>query len=139
MCEESSPISEESSRIREESSRIREISSPQGAYEWAHRLAKEVVVLGSIEFGSKEITIDRLTAKYGLGSFLRKVFYGEPATIHLHLYHRLCNALEDMNERQQRRIEHNKYILRQMRKQDADPTGIAPITNQYAERTIAAI
>ena len=122
----------------ENSSLIGEISSPAGAYARAHGLAKEVVALGAVKYGTKEYAIQTISRQHMLGSFLKKVFYGQPATIHLHLFHRLCDALENLNDLQEKRIERNRYILNRVRNRDAGPERIVAIHQKFNNRNAAA-
>ena len=99
--------------------KILDLKTTAGAYAASHNIAVEVVALGQIVHRTKGTAIHRISRKYKLGSFLKKVFHGEPATVHLHLYHRLCTALEDLNAEQVKRISDNDKLLARLRGHDA--------------------
>jgi len=101
------------------SSGIMGILSEAAAHAEVRGLAEEVVRLGVAEYGNKKSAIGKISSEFGLGRWLRAVFHGERPTIHLHLYARLCGALEELNERQRERVNHNDEILKMLRNGNA--------------------
>lgn len=104
---------------REMPSLLSEISSPGQAYEAARMLSRRVVEAATPIYGTKGAAIDRVSRHYKLGTFLKKVFHGERASVHLHHYAALCNALEELVEQQRRRAESNEQLLKRLRGEDA--------------------
>lgn len=107
------------SGVGEDVSQIREPFSQDSAYEAARSVARRVVSIGATIHGTKGAAIDRISRKYSMGSFLKKVYQGEPATIHLHLYDRLCLALEELNNVQRQQVSENQELLRELRGRNA--------------------
>lgn len=72
------------------------LSSPIEAYETARTLAKTAVVLEQFERGTKAAAIASLTRKGRFGSWLLKLHKGHTVSIHLHLYIRLVEIVEQL-------------------------------------------
>lgn len=72
------------------------LSSPFEAYETARKLAKTAVLLEQFDMGTKAAAIESLTRKGRFGSWLLKLHKGHTVSIHLHLYIRLVEIVEQL-------------------------------------------
>lgn len=72
------------------------LSSPSEAYETARNLVKTAVSLEQVEKGTKSAAIASLTKKGRFGSWLLKLHKGHSVSVHLHLYVRLVELVEQL-------------------------------------------
>jgi len=89
-----------------------DLTSPNGAYERAHSLARKAVGLERVKSGYVGVAIESLSAKGNFGSWLRDLFHRKKVTIHLHYYERLLVIVADLVEKDRKRNEHIEEILR---------------------------
>jgi hypothetical protein len=72
-----------------------DLSSPKGARAYAEHLARETVMAAQADAGTKDAAIHGTARRYKLGSFLRKLWKGEPCALHLDKIIRLERAHAD--------------------------------------------
>lgn len=72
-----------------------DLSSPRGARAYAEHLARQTVLAAQADAGTKEAAIHGTARRYRLGSFLRKLWKGEPCALHLDKMIRLQRAHDD--------------------------------------------
>lgn len=72
------------------------LSMPGTAYETTRNLVKKAVSMQQVSSGTKSAAIDQLTRKGQFGSWLLKLHKGHNVSIHLHLYVRLVEIVEQL-------------------------------------------
>lgn len=102
---------------------FRDLSCPNLAREAALDLANRAISNQEVLSGSRTRAIDDLSEAYGFQSFLKKLIKGQGVSLHLHLYVRLCQAVEDTADRLERKIEHDRLISRAARGEHAANQG----------------
>ncbi|MCW5695820.1 MAG: hypothetical protein KIS96_03685 [Bauldia sp.] len=86
--------------------------SPAGALADARAVAERTIRLTTRTAGTKEAAVYSLTRRYGLGSWLKRLARGDTKIrIDLHLYRRLCRALEEAVKEEERRLAHDRRVL----------------------------
>ncbi len=98
---------------------FRDLSCPNRAREAALDLANRAISNQEVLSGSRTKAIDDLSEQYGFQSFLKKLTKGQGVSLHLHLYVRLCQAVEETADRLERKIEHDRMISRAARGEHA--------------------
>lgn len=72
------------------------LSSPNAAYENARELARKAVEMERLNKGTKAAAIESLTRRGRFGSWLLKLHKGHSVSVHLHLYVRLVEIVENL-------------------------------------------
>ena len=109
--------------MREKISLIGDLQCPKKAYDTAKSLASMAVENQAVMSGTKDKAITDLTSRYGFQSFLRKLHRGEKVSLHVHLYVRLCQAVEETAASLERKIAHDRLMSRAARGDYETSTG----------------
>lgn len=92
-----------------------DLTSPDGAQVHCRELARRAVDLTVVRAKTKDAAIFSLSRRYRFGSWLGKLHRGQKVTLHLHLYERLCRAVEDAARELERQVEHDQALIEQIR------------------------
>lgn len=101
--------------------------SPVGALEEARSVAERAVKLTSRTVGTKEAAVYSISRRYGLGAWLKRLTRGDKVTLHVHLYRRLCRALEEAIREEERRLAHDRKVLAAIEASHAAPETSLPV------------
>ncbi len=122
-----------------------DLTSPGGAYERAHSLAREAVSLEKMKSGYVGTAIENLTIEGNFGSWLRDLFHRKKVTIHLHYYERLVRIVEVRAALSRRQIDHIEDLVRVARgrqnafdESDMQPDLVGNRASQEASRGVEA-
>ncbi|MCW5697330.1 MAG: hypothetical protein KIS96_11445 [Bauldia sp.] len=86
--------------------------SPAGSLADARAVADRTIRLTARTAGTKEAAVYSLSRRYGFGSWLKRLARGDSKIrIDLHLYRRLCRALEEAIKEEERRLAHDRRVL----------------------------
>lgn len=107
-------ISEKTSRISEELFLGHDKTCPDSIREESAAMVRRTVMTLRTECRTTDASLYYLSRKYGLKSLPRKLFYGEPATIHAHQYFRLQKAFRAALKAARLSSEHAERIAEAM-------------------------